>query len=297
MKILVTGAAGFLGSKLLPALQQNREEVGVCGVVRNLPANLVPSVKYVVTDLSAPGWTDDLPDENFDVVIHLAQSRFHREFPVKGMDIFNVNVRSTVELADWSRRHRVKRFLFTSTGNVYGSQQKVHKEDDSCKPDAMYGATKLSAEILLKPYSGFMTILVLRIFGVYGPGQVNAMFPNIIQRFICGDEIILAGDVGVRSNPIFLDDCVLAIQRLSQMPMPSDFEVLNVCGSETIDLKQVSELMERFSGKKAKTRVTASLPLQLVGSNEKFDQLCAPSNGTRFEDGFRKTYNFFNKLY
>lgn len=297
MKILVTGAAGFLGTNLLLALSHADEANTVLGVVRCLPKNPCTSVYYLLADLSSPSWTTQLPDENFDVVIHLAQSRFYRDFPSKAIDIFNINVRATVELAEWSMKHGVQRFLFASTGNVYGQGQVVHREEDACHPDTMYGATKLSAEILLKPFSAYMTILPLRIFGVYGPGQVNAMLPNVMQRFNAGDEITLASNVGVKFNPIFVKDCISAIRRLISLPIPSRFEVLNIGGPEPLDLKYVAELLESFSGRKALTRTTPDPSLQLLGSNEKFFQLCGSSGYTRFDDGLRKTFDFFNKTY
>lgn len=291
MRVLVTGGAGFIGGNLLPKLVKQGDAVWTA--VRRLPRSACSGVNWIATDLGNSGWTKDLPDEDFDTVIHLAQSSHYREFPAQALDIFNINVRATVELAEWSLKHRVKRFLFASTGNVYGSKDCVHHEDDRCDPETMYGASKLSAEILLKPFSQFLDVLVLRLFGVYGPGQTGAMLPGVIQRFIAEEEITLAGNIGVKFNPIYIDDCSLAIQRLITTPKLARYEVLNIGGVELVDIKQVSALLESFGRKKALVRVTADCPKQLVGSIEKFRLVCGLTGMVPFQEGLRRTFNSF----
>lgn len=294
MKILVTGASGFIGRNLLPVLTKRGARDTVFAVVRTIPKDAVPNVKWITADLGNVEWTKCLPDAHFDIVIHLAQSKHYRDFPSRVDDIFKINVQATVELAEWALSHGVSRFLFASTGNVYGFRSTVHREEDRCDPETMYGASKLSAEILLKPFSDFMVVLALRFFGVYGPGQMEAMLPGIIQRFNAGDEITLAGNVGVRFNPIYVDDCSAAIYGLTTAVSLSGYEVLNIGGAELIDLRQVSELMERYSGMKAVIRLTSDQPKELVGSNEKLHRLCALTPRTPFQEGFRRTFDWFN---
>ncbi len=154
MKILVTGANGYLGSALLNIIGNRHLEVidRLVGVTRGPSNDGASSVEWIEADFSLSDWAFRLPDEEFDVIVHLAQSRKYREFPEEVRDIFYVNTRSTVELANWAINHGVKRFIFASTGNVYGFGDRVCKEEDSCNPDSMYGASKLAAEILLAPY-------------------------------------------------------------------------------------------------------------------------------------------------
>jgi UDP-glucose 4-epimerase len=294
MKILVTGASGFIGRNLLTALTMRGEGNSVFAVVRSVPKETIPNVQWIKADLCSEGWINCLPNEYFDTVIHLAQSKHYREFPGQFNDIFKINVQATAELAEWAFRNRVNRFIFASTGNVYGFQEIDHREEDPCEPATMYGASKLSAEILLKPFSEFMDIIILRLFGVYGPGQIGAMLPGIIQQFNDNKEIILAGKVGVRFNPIFVDDCSEVIYKLTKETSNTRFEVLNVSGWEIVDLWQVSMLLEKFSGKSARIKITTDEPKQLVGLNEKLNRLCLLENQrTSFHDGFRRTYEWF----
>lgn len=294
MKILVTGATGFIGKHLLPQLVK-QSGVTVFATTRQLSTSEHEAVNWIAADLSTANWTACLPDEDFDVVIHLAQSRHYRDFPTHAIDIFNINASATVELAEWAIRHHVKRFLFASTGNVYGSKECVHREEDRCHPETMYGASKLSAEILLKPFSEYMEILVLRLFGVYGPGQTDAMLPGVIQRFNRGEEITLAGSIGVKFNPIYVDDCVSAICHLTSAPMLSGYEVLNIGGSEPIDLRQVAGLLESFCHTKAVMRITPDSPKQLVGSNEKLRQKYGITEAVPFHVGLRRTFDAYKE--
>lgn len=292
MKILITGATGFMGRNLLSSFLAKPEGDVVYGVMRQSSVAPCRDIRWVSADLSETDWTRNLPDEDFDVVIHLAQSLHYRNFPAEVKDIFAINVRATIEVAEWARQHNVARFLFASTGNVYGQKDGEHFEDDCCSPETMYGASKLSAEMLLKPFSEFMEILALRFFGVYGPGQTGAMLPGVIEKFNTGQEIVLAQNIGVNFNPIFIDDCVSAIRQLASVALPKRYEIVNIGGPEHIDLRVVSDLLERFGGKTAAVRITEEEPKQLLGATRRMQQLCNITEAVSFSEGLRRTFNF-----
>jgi nucleoside-diphosphate-sugar epimerase len=288
-KILVTGASGFIGRNLLPTIVEGDQARTLVAVSRRTPPECPPNIHWVEADLSGAGWTEQLPREDFDAVIHLAQSRHFREFPDRAVDIFNVNVKATVDLADWALRHGVKRFIFASTGSVYSPTEGTHHEDDRCAPETMYAASKLSAEMLLRPFSQFMDVLVLRLFCVYGPGQTDAMVPGVIQRFLRGEDITLAQGVGVRFTPIYVDDCSSVINQLLVSPRRFGYQVLNVAGLETINLKEVASLLEELGGRNAFTRATVDPPVELVASTEKLRSLIEVDRGTAFIEGLCRT--------
>jgi UDP-glucose 4-epimerase len=288
LKILLTGATGFIGRNLVSRLAADNEATTITAVTRRTPAPGA-AICWIHADISDRGWTARLPDTSFDIVIHLAQSEHYREFPRRAPDIVQVNVQATVELAEWASRHGVGRFLFASTGSVYGSSDRVHREDDRCQPGTMYAASKLAAEILLMPFAADMDVLALRLFGVYGPGQTNALLPTVISRFDTGEEITLAGNTGVRFNPIFVDDCATLIQRLA-MQRFEGFQALNVCGSEVVSLRNVVAILEAAAGRKANVRVTDAAPVLLVGCTDKLHGWCDCRGTVSFSDGLLRTY-------
>lgn len=292
MRILVTGSTGFIGRHVLRALS-GMPDTKVFALTRDGDTADRDGITRISVDLSMKDWTRNLPSDGIDVVLHLAQSRRYREFPACASDIFNVNVKSTVDLAEWAITAGVKKFLFTSTGNVYGSKDRVFREGDVCEPDSMYGASKLSAEILLRPFSNFFDIAVLRLFGVFGPGQEGAMMPGIIGRFVAGSEITLARNIGVKFNPIYIDDCVSVVIRVMERKLASSFEVLNVGGDETVDVGQVAAELEAIAKKVANVRVTDDAPKYLVGAIDKLSAAIDWKGSEPFRDGLRRTVDAF----
>ena len=292
MKIIVTGANGYLGGILLNVLgNQHLEAIDkLVGVTRDASNGGASCVDWIEIDFSVADWASSLPDEEFDIIVHLAQSRKYRKFPGEIGDIFDVNTRSTVELADWALNHGVKRFVFASTGNVYGFGDRISKEEDPCNPDSMYGASKLAAEILLNPYVEFFDIAVLRFFGIYGPDQTNMLIPNVINRFINGEEITLAGNAGVKFNPIYIDDAVNIVARLITENLFCGYEIINVGGSESVDLRCLISELELISDKRANLRITKSNPKCLVGSIGKIKNLMEEYSTVSFRKGLQLTY-------
>lgn len=285
----MTGATGFIGRNLLSRLTADGTRAAITAVTRRTPPESPAGVSWIHADVSETTWTARLPDVAFDIVIHLAQSEHYRGFPARAPDIVNLNVNATVALAEWASRHEVRQFVFASTGSVYGSSDRIHREDDECRPDTMYAASKLAAEMLLKPFSAMMDVLALRLFGVYGPGQANAILPGVIKRFDTGEEITLAGNAGVRFNPIFVDDCSALFDSIVTRTLKG-FQLLNVCGSEVVDLRDVVKILEAATGKKAHVRVTEDAPILLVGCTDRLVEMCGHRSTVSFSEGLAITY-------
>lgn len=287
MKILVTGATGFIGKHLLENFTRNSR--GQIWCVSRTPAASLPSgVTPVIASLAEKGWARKLPT-GIDLVVHLAQSTRYREFPAAVEDIFRVNVEATLELAEWARRAGARRFLLASTGNVYGHSATESSETDAIDPRTMYAASKASAEYLLRPYAEYFEVLAMRLFGVYGPGQKNTLFPRLISKLATGGEITVGQDVGVRLNPVFVDDCVEVIWRLGSVPLPTRHEIVNVGGREIIDLPCVIRVLEALTGQRAVVRVTDDAPVSLVGSVRKLLSLTGYEGFTPLKEGLCRT--------
>ena len=240
-RILVTGAKGFVGQALTKRLLDvpNLEVVAVTR--QKLPArdNLVP----IAADLSQPGWTSTL-DGRVDIVLHLAQSSQYQRFPDGGPDMVRVNIDSTAELLDWGRRNGVGRFIFTSTGSVYRSSTQPLNETSACDAADMYAATKLSAEHIIMAYRPYFSVVIGRLFGIYGPGQTKGLFRTLYDRLGAGQPISLADGKGLSITPLFIDDCAEALTRLATIAnFDKEAETYNIAGGEIADIRQIVDVM------------------------------------------------------
>ena len=127
MKILVTGAAGFVGRRLVPLLASAGHHV-LALIHRPLDSQVrVSFERYSVDVLQIDLGADPLGSlgGGFDAVIALAQSQHFRDFPDHAEEIFAVNVSAHLKLLEWSRITGVRRFIYASSGGIYGTRARV----------------------------------------------------------------------------------------------------------------------------------------------------------------------------
>lgn len=237
-EILVTGASGLVGRRLI----RDARDVGfkVTALVRDRGQLRTDGIELVVADLADPAadWLARLPPA-VDAVVHLAQSSHFREFPARAGHVLAVNTVATAHLLDYSRRAGVRTFVLASTGGVYGSPAMAAgpliEEPLRYRSDiGFYAATKLAAEAIADAYRELFTIVNLRGFFIYGPGQKPHMLvPRLIDRVLSSQPITVQGPRGMRFNPLFVEDCSRAI--IAALDVSSSMAV-NVAGPEATDL-------------------------------------------------------------
>ncbi|MCK4846043.1 MAG: NAD(P)-dependent oxidoreductase [Deltaproteobacteria bacterium] len=276
--ILITGSKGHIGSNLVQALKAE----GDCHIFEATREN--------GCDLEEKGWVNNIPDGHYDVVIDLAQSRRYRDFPEGNEDVFAVNIRSTFELLEWSRIRGVKRFVFASTGIVYENQHgRKLNETDPCLPRSLYAASKLCAEHLIRQYADFFQVVIMRIFGVYGPSQSGNIIPSMIQRVRNGEEIYLAGNKGFFTTPIFISDCIKAISKVALDQLDTRELIFNLTGNEVLSLAEIVNIISKALNTKANIVVTEEEPQWVCGDNTLMRTFYRPE--IPFALGLEKTLN------
>ena len=167
MSILVTGATGKIGSRLAKRLAQRGDHVRALVRDRTRAADLARERIEVVDGDLLDAQSLALAVRGIDVVVHCAA--FFRGATAE--QAHAVNERGTQQLATAARAAGVKRFVFTSTGLVYGSNGgRLAGEDDPCTPTAAYPVSKLAAERYLLAVEG-LDVRVLRLPFVYGDGD------------------------------------------------------------------------------------------------------------------------------
>ncbi len=248
-RILVTGANGLLGKHTVEYFKNDYE---VHAIVRNIPADAVKEVNYHVHDFKGNWSTEELP-ENINTIFHLAQSELFRDFPDHAIDVFNVNVTSTVKLLDYARKVGAQRFVFTSTGGLYDRSLDAVSENSPINTFGALGnyfATKLCSEILTHNYTNYFDVTLLRLFFMYGKGQRRSMLiPRLVDNIKSGNPIKLTTNGGIQINPVHVSDVVKVLESLLETNGSYTF---NVAGPETLTLREITELIGNKMGKELK---------------------------------------------
>jgi len=246
MRVVVTGAMGFIGRHLLVRLREDHE---VFALARDQDLVDVPDgVETIAQDLSEPLVLERLPRQ-VDAVVHLAQSDFYHAFPKRVEDMVAVNVASTVRLLDYARTAGARCFLSASTGGVYGRAERPFVETDPADSADFYAATRRAAELLTFSYSKLLRTVVFRFFFVYGPGQQGMLVPTLMERLVKGEEVTVQGNPGLRISPTHVSDAVRAIEAAL---LGDASGVFNVAGDEATTITQLVEIMSAVAGVEAR---------------------------------------------
>jgi UDP-glucose 4-epimerase len=261
--ILVTGANGLLGRHLLELATRTRK---VHALVRRLPTAPLPDVQYHLVNLSTDWNAGLLPKHGIDSIVHLAQSAHFREVPQKSLDVFAVNVASTAKLLDYAWRTGVRRFVYASSGGVYGGGSGVFHENSPLTPGGQLGyylGSKLCGEVLTQGYASHLQVSVLRFFFIYGKGQNRSMLiPRLVDSVREGRPINLTGPHGLTINPIHASDAAAAV--LASLAR-DDSATYNIAGDEIISLRGLCEKIESLTGTRGVYAESPGVPTDMVG--------------------------------
>lgn len=266
MAILVTGAAGFIGSHLCEELMaENRKLVALDNFDPYYSSEIKENnVKKIVNDSQSNLVREDIRNtkkvrrvfekHNIQKVVHLA-ARGGVRSSVENPSIYEeINVGGTINLLDLAAEYEVENFIYGSSSSVYGDIDEVpFREDGPTNPISPYAASKLSAEIFCKTYSQLhdLNTTILRFFTVYGPRQRPMMAIHKFTRLIEeGKEIPMYGDGTSKRDYTYIDDIVSGI--MSALEKNYDFEVFNLGKNETVELKRLVTIIEEKLGKEAR---------------------------------------------
>jgi UDP-glucose 4-epimerase len=278
VRILVTGAAGFVGSHLLARLEADHE---LLPVVREAPDD---SREWIVQDLTQPLDRSRLP-ERIDALIHLAQSARYREFPDGAEDVYAVNVHSTFELLEYARVAGAVSFVLASSGGVYGYSYETLVETSPAVPLNFYITSKYVAELLAANYQPFFSTVVLRLFFAYGPGQDRMLVPTLIDKVRKGDQISIAGRPGQWINPIHISDAVEVFPPALEL---TGSDVFNVAGDEVVSIRGLVGVIEEATGEPAHVRhIDPDQEGDLIGDNARMKEILGVQPRTSLLDGIR----------
>ena len=280
MKLLVSGGMGFIGSHLVEMLGQKNELF--CLIQHKDKVKSHHNVEWVEQDLAESLDENDLPDR-IDAIIHLAQSRHYREFPEKIWDIFHVNVKATLSLLEYGRKRKIQKFIYASSGGIYGYSYEKFIETDATNPINFYLTSKYCSELLIGNYTPFFQTVVFRFFFVYGPKQKGMLIPRLIENIKKGEPIVIYGKSGVRLNPIHVKDAIKAFSPALETPVSG---VFNIAGDEVVSIKELSERIGKWVGKEPVfVYEKSAIPGDIIGDNSRMKSVLGVAPEIHLDEG------------
>ncbi len=314
MSVLVTGAAGFIGSHVVDTLLAEGEVVVGLDCYDDFyspdvkRANLSAArtserFSEIQGDLCDPAVLESIP-AGVTSVVHLAARAGVRPSIENPRLYGRVNVDGTLAVLDWMRERGVRNMAFASSSSVYGNNDKVpFSEDDPVDyPISPYAATKRACELICHTYHHLfgMSIVCLRFFTVYGPRQRPDLAIHKFARLIRdGQAIPVFGDGSSERDYTYITDILQGVQGALQFVSGEEpvFEIVNLGESRTITL---SELVQVLSEEMGVTPEVKRLPAQPGDVRRTYADVSKASRilGYRpcigFRDGIRGFLDWFD---
>jgi UDP-glucuronate 4-epimerase len=313
--ILITGGAGFIGSHLVDCLLAT----GECRitVVDDFNDFYDPAIKsenvrlqlenpnyqlFKVDIRDRPGLEKVFENARFNCIVHLAARAGVRPSLQQPLLYSETNITGTMNLLELARAHDVKQFVFGSSSSVYGINAKVpFSEDDPIRqPISPYAATKAAGELLCHTYSHLYKLrcVCLRFFTVYGPRQRPDLAIHKFARLITeGKPIPVFGDGTTRRDYTYIDDIIAGVRAAIDY-QTSDYEVINLAESRTIELRELISFLEQELGAKAKIDRQQLQPgdvPQTFADITKARRLLGYTPQTQIEEGIKKFVEWFRR--
>lgn len=277
-KILITGSSGFIGSHLRENLSASNKLLyclyNTCS--SNLSTN---NVFYIQQDFNQLLNISKLP-QDVDCIIHLAANVDKK---TENSELFRINTVSTLNLLEYGKTVGIKKFIFASTGGVYGYHSYPLQEESAINPIDFYSLSKYESEILVNHYSQYFSTVILRFFFPYGTKQHKSIIPLLVNKIKNQEKIFIYNGGSPKINPIYITDVIDIINKSMSLDGQN---ILNVAGDEIISIKELSNLISRYMGSKPIFEyVCDSNITNLVGDNAKIKDIFGVTPKISLEQG------------
>lgn len=294
MKILVTGAAGFIGYHLTRKLLElnfyiygidnlnsyydvslklaRLNELGIDThsesfyKQRELKSKAFSNFRFHQLDIIDENSINELFDkEKFDVVIHLAAQAGVRYSIEKPKVYVQSNIVGFINILEACRENNIQHLIYASSSSIYGNCEIVPFSEghDISNPVSMYAVTKIADELMAKTYTNLYGLKTtgLRIFTVYGPWGRPDMAPFLFTKAILNDEPIKLFNFGeLERDFTYIDDIVNGFIRIiTKEDKEKVAHIFNLGNNKPVKLKDFISTLENICGKKAKIEL---LPMQ-----------------------------------
>ncbi|NQT04055.1 MAG: SDR family NAD(P)-dependent oxidoreductase [Planctomycetes bacterium] len=278
--VLITGAAGFIGSHLCERLlDEGLSVVGVDNfddfydpqIKRDNISDCLKNKDFQLIEADIRDRTAmDKAVGGVEIIVHLAAKAGVRPSIAEPLLYSDVNINGTMVLLEAANKHKVGKFIFGSSSSVYGNNEKVpFSEDDNVDfPISPYAATKKACELICHTYHHLygIDLICLRFFTVYGPRQRPDLAIHKFSKLIEQDKPIpVYGDGSMMRDFTYIDDIIDGT--VAAMNKCEGFNIYNLGESQPITVNDLIGEIEKALGK---TAIREYLPLQPGDVNRTF---------------------------
>lgn len=333
MKVLVTGAAGFIGMHTAAALLERGDEVaGIDNLNSYYDVNLKAArldqlngragFRFLKLDISDRGAVAGLFErERFDRVVHLAAQAGVRYSITNPHAYIDSNIQGFLNILEGCRHTHVAHCVFASSSSVYGANTRMPftVDDPVDHPVSLYAATKKSNELMAHAYAHLYALPLtgLRFFTVYGPWGRPDMAPFLFTRKILAGEAIDVYSHGNHARDFtYIDDIVQGVVRTmdkiaepdadwsSDAPRPSTsrapYRIYNIGNNQPVKLNDFIAAIERATGKAARRNLLPAQPGDVPNTYADVDDLTAAVGfkpSTPIDEGIRRLVAWYRGFY
>lgn len=262
--ILVTGAAGFIGSNVVKLLLKlNKKVIGIDNYNDYYDVKLKTKRISEINDANFTFQEVDIENKNeleklfhtneFDAIINLAARAGVRYSIINPYIYFTTNVNGSLHILELMKKYKVKKYILASSSSLYAGEEMPFTEDLPVNnPISQYASSKKAAEMLSATYWNLFGIssTVLRYFTVYGPaGRPDMSYFRFITQIMNDDDIIIYGDGSQARDFTYIDDIATGTVKALNI---GGYEIINLGGGNNpISINTMIELIEKNLGKKA----------------------------------------------
>lgn len=306
MKVLVTGADGFVASHLCEYLLERG--CFVVGLVRRNSGNVLKNIKHLEDEMEII-WGDMCDSSQMlkitrgiDVVFHLAAQSHVAYSLVNPVETFQQNVLGSLYLLEAVRFNNVKRLVHAGSAEVYGATQyKPLVETSALNPRSAYAAGKVAVDRLMYSYhcSYGTPVIMSRFFAIYGPRQsFEKAIPKFIYQIAKGLPVTIYGD-GIQTRDwMYVTDCAKAYGMLGLDADDSVIgEVVNIAGADWLSIKEMAQIIYSLMGGNCKLECDHDLrsgeASHLICSPTKFRQYIDWIPEVSLEEGLKMTIEYY----
>lgn len=309
MKVLITGADGFIGSHLTEMLLEKNYQVRALSYYNSfnfwgwIEDIRHPNLEVVCGDIRDPFFCRNLL-EGIDIVFHLAALIAIPYSYVAPQSYVETNITGTINICEAAKFHNTGKVIVTSTSEVYGTAQYVPIDENHPKqPQSPYSASKISADMMALSYfnSFDLPVVVARPFNTYGPRQsARAVIPSVISQIASGVSDIQLGSVSPTRDFCYVKDTCQGFVCLAESEGVAGQE-FNISTNSEISIRDLVMLIAKIMNKNIviqednqRIRPENSEVQRLCGDYSKITRMFGFKPEYSLEKGLEKTIQWFS---